>query len=343
MMDQLALFYPEGHAAHAEAGHPERPERVEAVRQALESPGWWQAAAMLGALAIPEQVLQVAHTPAYLNLLELSCRRGGHLDADTYTTPASWHLAHQAAGGAAAVAQAVWGGQARRGFALTRPPGHHAMRGQGMGFCLINNVAVAAEFLRQQPGGPARLAIVDLDLHHGNGTQDIFWQRSDILYISTHQSPLYPGSGGLEERGAGEGDGFTANFPLPPGSGDRAFRAVMDELILPLLDRFAPEILLVSYGFDTHWGDPLGHLLLSAAEYGRLIASLAAWADAHCQGRVALFLEGGYNLQAAAACSQAVTAALLGQPWQDSLGPCPYPETQAWQRMLLQAKTVWGV
>jgi acetoin utilization deacetylase AcuC-like enzyme len=201
---------------------------VEAVRQALEAVGWWQAAAMLPAMAIPEQVLQAVHTPAYLDLLEMSCRRAGHLDADTYTTQASWDLAHQAAGGAAAVAQAVWGGLARRGFALTRPPGHHAMRGQGMGFCLLNNVAIAAEYLRnlkplpEQSGVPARLAIVDLDLHHGNGTQDIFWSREDVLYISIHQSPLYPGSGGLDERGAGLGE-VHCQFPFAARLGGWGF------------------------------------------------------------------------------------------------------------------------
>jgi len=209
-----------------------------------------------------------------------------------------------------------------------------------MGFCLLNNVAIAAEHLLQVEGA-IKLAIVDLDLHHGNGTQDIFWTREDVLYISTHQYPHYPGTGNLNEVGAGRGQGKTANFPMPPMSGDQAFLAVMDEAILPLLDRFGPDMILVSYGFDTHWRDPLGHLLLSAAGYGELVASLTRWADHNCGGRIALFLEGGYDLEAGRACAQGVVAALLGQEFEDPLGPAPNPETNAWKRMLQQARQIW--
>jgi acetoin utilization deacetylase AcuC-like enzyme len=289
---------------------------------------------------LPDRVLRVVHSPAYLNLLELSCRRGGHLDADTYVTPASWNLAHQAAGGATAVASAVWEGQAKRGFALSRPPGHHACHGQGMGFCLLNNIALAADHLIQEKGAH-RLAIVDLDLHHGNGTQDIFWKRRDIFYISVHQSPLFPGTGSINETGIGEGEGYNANFPLPPGSGDQAFTTVMDKLIIPLLDRYQPEMLMISYGFDPHWSDPLGHLLLSANGIGQSIYKLADYADIHCQGRIAVVLEGGYNLEAAAACTLSVTAALLGQPFEDPIGLSPDCETQVWKSMIERACFIW--
>ena len=211
-----------------------------------------------------------------------------------------------------------------------------------MGFCLLNNIALAAEYLQQEQGA-IKLAIVDLDLHHGNGTQDIFYRRGDVLYISTHQYPHYPGTGALRETGLGSGEGATANFPFPPMSGDIAFQTVMEEAILPILDRFAPEMILVSYGFDTHWRDPLGNLMLSASGYASLIDSLADWADRNCQGRLALFLEGGYDLEAAAACAQGVTAALLDLEWEDSLGVSPYPESNAWQAMLEQAKQIWGL
>jgi acetoin utilization deacetylase AcuC-like enzyme len=210
-----------------------------------------------------------------------------------------------------------------------------------MGFCLLNNIALAAEYLIQVKGAQ-RLAIVDLDLHHGNGTQDIFWRRSDVFFISVHQSPLYPGTGRLDEIGEGPGEGYTANFPLPPGSGDQAFRAFMQSLILPLLDRHEPEMLLVSFGFDPHWRDPLGHLLLSAEVYRELIGSLASWADRRCSGKIALFLEGGYDLEAGAACGQAGAAALLGLPWQDPLGPSPRMEVKSWQAVLQAARTHWG-
>ncbi len=339
-MPDLVYFYPEGHLAHHSPGHPERSERVETIREALRSAGWWDAFPKLDPLVIPAPVLQHVHSPSYLSLLEMACRRGSFLDADTYTTPASWRLALNAAGGAAAVASAVWRRDARCGFALCRPPGHHAMHGQGMGFCLLNNIAIAAEHLVQNEGAQ-RLAIVDLDLHHGNGTQDIFWRRRDVFYISTHQSPLYPGSGSLGEVGDGEGAGYTVNFPLPPGSGDEAFRTVMGEWIVPLLEDYRPEMILVSYGFDPHWRDPLGSLRLSAGVYGELIASLVKLADSHCDGRIALVLEGGYDLDAAAACSQAVVAALLGQPWDDPLGPSPIAERSEWRKVLEAAKRLW--
>lgn len=341
-MDDLVYFYPEGHAVHYEANHPERPERVEVIRLALQQRGWWENYPKLSPLPLPDNILLNVHSKEYLNLLEISCQRGGHLDADTYLTPASWRLALSAAGGAASVAQAVWQGQARYGFALTRPPGHHAMRGQGMGFCLLNNIALAAEYLVQIEKAK-RLAIVDLDLHHGNGTQDIFWRREDVFYISTHQSPLYPGSGSLDETGAGAGEGKSANFPLPPGSGDIAFMTIMDELILPLLTDYHPEMILVSYGFDAHWSDPLGHLLLTADGYQSLIRRLVTFAGEHCAGKLALFLEGGYNLDAGAACSRSIVAALLDQDESDSLGPSPYLEGSIWRGVLNRAHQIWGI
>ena len=341
-MDDLVYFYPEGHAVHYEAGHPERPERVEVIRIALQQLGWWDEYPHVSPLTLPDRVLHTVHSPAYLNLLEISCRRGGHLDADTYLTPASWRLALAAAGGAAAVAQAVWRGEARHGFALTRPPGHHALRGQGMGFCLLNNVALAAELLIQTENAK-RLAVVDLDLHHGNGTQDIFWRRGDVFYISTHQSPLYPGSGALEEMGEGDGKGCTANFPLPPGAGDSAFVTLMDELILPLLERYDPEMILVSYGFDAHWSDPLGHLLLSVDGYRNMISRLVDFADEHCEGRLGIFLEGGYNLDAAAACSSSIVAALLGRSFADPMGMSPYQEGRLWRGVVDRSHQLWGI
>jgi acetoin utilization deacetylase AcuC-like enzyme len=339
---ELVLFYPQGHEAHYERGHPERPDRVEAIRLALQAAGWWDPFPRLNPLPLSKDVLQGVHSRDYLNRLKAACRRGEHLNLDSYTTPASWDLALEAAGGAAATAAAVWQGATRSGFALTRPPGHHATPEQGMGFCLLNNIALAAEYLFREEGAQ-RLAIVDLDLHHGNGTQDIFWRREDVFYISTHQSPLYPGTGSLQETGAGPGEGTTANFPLPPASGDKAYAAVMEKLILPLLDRHGPQMILVSVGFDTHWLDPLGSLQLSAEGYGGLIASLAGWASQHCNGRIALFLEGGYDLEASAACALASVAALLDQPWQDPLGPAPRPEGTTWQSVVRQALQIWGL
>jgi len=339
-MKDILFYYPKGHSAHSEIGHPERPERVEVIKQALEAVDLWHDDRLLYPIDIPTEVLYCVHTAEYLKWLKTTCQNAQHIDMDTYTTPATWDLAHQTAGGAAGIAKAVWNGDSQRGFALTRPPGHHATPKQGMGFCIINNIAVAAEYLLQYEDAK-RLAIIDFDLHHGNGTQEIFWKRGDVFYMSTHQSPLYPGTGSVTEIGSGDGEGKNANFPLPPGSGDEAFRSFLNELILPLLYEYKPEMILVSYGFDPHWRDPLGHLQLSAQGYGDLIAGLTKWADTHCEGKIAIFLEGGYDLEAAAACSLSVVYNLLGQKWVDSIGLSPHPEGQSWQGVLKKAKEIW--
>jgi acetoin utilization deacetylase AcuC-like enzyme len=341
-MHNIAIYYPKGHAAHYEPGHPERPERIEVIRKALQKEDWWVDALQINPVVLTQEVMQAIHDPAYLTYLQTACDRGQHLDMDTYTTPASWELALNTAGGAAAVAGAVWRREARRGFAITRPPGHHATHNRGMGFCLLNNIALAAEYLFQQESAQ-RLAIVDLDLHHGNGTQEIFWRRVELLYISTHQYPHYPGTGALEETGAGIGNMTVANIPLPPYSGDRAFRSAMEEVILPVLSLYQPEMVLVSYGFDTHWRDPLGQLLLSAQVYGEIISRLSEWGDQNCSGRIALFLEGGYDLEAGVACTSAVINALIGSTWADKLGPSPTTEIDDWKPIIENIRRIWSL
>ncbi|MCS6907590.1 MAG: histone deacetylase [Anaerolineales bacterium] len=339
-MEEIVYYYPQGHEKHFQSGHPERPERVETIVKALREKGLWDGYPKVEPRPLSPEEISGVHSISYLKELEGACRYGESLDMDTYTTPYSWELATRTAGGAVSVAEAVWKREAKRGFALTRPPGHHATSKRGMGFCLLNNVAAAAQWLVQHLG-VQRIAILDFDLHHGNGTQEIFWTRSDVFFLSTHQSPLYPGSGYLDEIGYGEGRGYTANFPLPPGSGDQAFSSLLQEVIIPLLDRYQPQMLLLSYGFDPHWRDPLGHLQLSAKQYGEMIRLLSRWCDAHCEGRIALFLEGGYDLEAAKACTLAVVNALLGQPFEDPLGPSPREEGRSWVRVLEQAKQLW--
>lgn len=347
MSRKLFYFYPTGHQAHNLPGHQECPERLEAVVDGLRELGWWDESPRLMADPVPLEVLHSVHRPEYLEKLQHACQQREYLDLTTYTTPDSWRLAQQAAGGAIALARAVWLGNApamnelTSGLALTRPPGHHAGITSGMGFCLLNNIALAAEYLRQKQA-VNRITIVDLDLHHGNGTQEIFWRRPDVAYISTHQAPLFPGTGLLEEVGAGAGQGCTANFPLPPGTGDQGYLAFMQGLILPLLDRFQPEIILVSAGFDPHWRDPFGHLQLSAAGYGKLVTCLVKWADKYCHGRIAFFMEGGYDLSANAACAQALVAALKQAAWIDPLGPTPLFEGSSWKIVLQRALKIWN-
>jgi acetoin utilization deacetylase AcuC-like enzyme len=339
-MHPITYFYPEDHEAHSSPGHPERPKRLEAVKQALVENDLWALGPKLEPLDLQEDVFHAIHTSEHLERLKSLSLAGQDYDFETYLTEQSWSLALNAAGGAAALAQAVWCHEAATGFALSRPPGHHATPGQAMGFCLLNNIALAAENLIQNEGA-RRIAIIDIDVHHGNGTQDIFWKRDDVLFISTHQSPLYPGTGHLNERGAGDGLGYTCNIPLPPNTGDSAFHAAYDEIILPLLDDYQPEILLISFGFDAHWKDPLAQLQLSADGYAQQINKLLAWAQANSSGRIALFLEGGYDLEAGSACGLAVTQALLGQNWLDLIGPSPSIESDHWNSILDQAKSIW--
>jgi acetoin utilization deacetylase AcuC-like enzyme len=341
-MNPITYFYPADHEAHFNPGHPERPERVERIKTSVEKKGLWALGPKLPPIEMSEGVLQAIHTQAHLDRLKSLSESGQDYDMETYLTKSSWQLALNAAGGAAAVASAVWQREAERGFALTRPPGHHATPDSAMGFCLLNNIALAAEHLFQNEG-EKRIAIIDMDVHHGNGTQDIFWQRDDVLFISTHQSPLYPGTGHLHEGGEGRGQGLTCNLPLPPYSGDEAFHFAYNEIVIPLLDRFQPEMLLISFGYDAHWKDPLANLQLSANGYAQQISNLTAWADQNCNGRIALFLEGGYDLDAGSACAVAAIQALLGQTWQDSLGNSPDKESDQWRPILDRAKQIWGL
>lgn len=346
-MQEFVYFYPNGHEQHKQIGHPERPERVEAFCQGLREIDAWDMYPKLRPYPVSLELLERVHSSSYLQRLQKTCQMGQNLNMDTYTQPASWELALKAAGGGMAVADAIWTGHSQSGLAITRPPGHHATREGGMGFCLLNNAAIAAEYLlaENRIDGPKvrKLAIVDLDLHHGNGIQDIFWQRGDVFYISTHQSPLYPGSGSLNEIGVGDGEGTNMNIPFPPGTGDTGFLTVMDELILPALDSYRPEILFVCLGFDPHWKDPLGHLLCSGQGFHTLVSRLHDWAQANCHGKIALFLEGGYDLDAAKACSQAFITVFVERPWRDFLGPSPRPQGQSWRSVLAQAKQIWKI
>jgi len=342
-MTDILLYYPWNHEEHFEIGHPERPERVEAIRDGLIQLGWWNEFKEVEPIPIPEDVLFSIHSREYLETLKSTCSVGRRLDPDTYTTHSSWQLALNASGGAVSIADKIWNSNPKKslfGLALTRPPGHHATRNRGMGFCLLNNVALTAEYLIKSHKVD-KIMIVDFDLHHGNGTQDIFWEREDVFYISTHQYPFYPGTGRIEQIGKGRGEGYTANFPLPPGTGDTGFLSITEEFILPIIDQYRPGIVLISYGFDPHWRDPLGHLQLSATGYSLLIQKIKDWVDIHCAGRMALFLEGGYDLQAASACTNAIISSITGKIWEDPIGPSPNPEGKSWIAVASKAREIW--
>ncbi|MCJ7717089.1 MAG: histone deacetylase [Anaerolineales bacterium] len=315
---------------------------MEVIRSGLKEINLWDRFPQLSPVDLSDQLLSSIHDQEYLDILKQTSSLEKMLDPDTYTTRESWQLALNAAGGAAAIAESVWDRKSNCGFALTRPPGHHATASRGMGFCLLNNVAIAAEYILKEKGA-SRISILDLDLHHGNGTQDIFWNRPDVSYISLHQSPFYPGTGSLSEVGGGEGEGYTLNLPVPIRTGDRGFRSLVKEVVFPFLNEKKPEMLLISFGFDTHWRDPLGSLLLSASGIRQIFDDLRDWADNNCNGRLAVFLEGGYDLEAGRACGQAVVSSLVDQDWQDPLGSANLEEGEGWMQILSEAKTIWDL
>lgn len=241
------------------------------------------------------ELLQRVHRREYVGRVKQRATEGGGLlDPDTVVSADSYEIALLSAGGAVAAASAVMGGQHRAAFALIRPPGHHAGPERGMGFCLFNNIAIAAASAREQ-FGLSRIGILDWDVHHGNGTQEIFYRDHTVLYISTHQEFWYPGTGAVEETGEGEGEGFTINIPLPAGTGNEGYRHVFEEIVVPVLNGFAPQLLLISAGYDPHFADPLGGMVLSAAGF-RTLAHLLIAAAERREARVAAVLEGGYSL-----------------------------------------------
>ena len=335
-MDSMALYYPDGHQKHYLYAHPESPERVEVIKNGLMEIGLWDLCSQISPHELARTHLEAVHDPEYLDILERASRQAKMLDPDTFTTLESWQLALNAVGGGIAIADLVWERKAGSGFALTRPPGHHATRNRGMGFCLINNVAVAAAYLLQEKRAN-KIAILDLDLHHGNGTQDIFWEDPAVCYVSIHQAPFYPGTGALYETGSGAGEGTTLNLPIPRFSGDTAYTTLTREIILPYLKEQKVDMLLISYGFDTHWKDPLGSMQVSAGCIFEMMCDLKNWAKEYCSGRLAVFLEGGYDLEAGLLCGQAVGAALCDKTWEDSLGPSPVAEKDDWRETLSEA------
>jgi acetoin utilization deacetylase AcuC-like enzyme len=296
--------------------HPERPERLAAAERALDDArAEGIAFAALPARDATDDELARAHEPSYVESLAALSGRYAALDADTFVAPSSVAAARRAAGGCVALVEAMLEGVARRGVALVRPPGHHATRAQGMGFCLVNNAAIAAYAALAR--GVSRVAILDWDVHHGNGTQDVFWEDPRVLYASLHQFPFYPGTGDATEVGAGEGRGATLNVPLSAGADDAVYAAAFDRVVLPVLDEFRPELVLVSAGFDAHERDPLAGMRLRKTAYARMTRSLAALADRHAGGRIALLLEGGYDLTALEASLGASVRALAGAAASD--------------------------
>jgi acetoin utilization deacetylase AcuC-like enzyme len=300
---------------HAPLGHhPERPARLSAARSAVAA-----AAArfqLVAPRAATDEELSRVHSARFVEALSKLRGEAGYLDPDTYVSADSVEVARLAAGSLVAMVDAMLAGPVRRGVALLRPPGHHARPARAMGFCLLNNVAVAAAHARAR--GVQRVAIVDWDVHHGNGTQEMFWSDPGVLYVSTHQFPFYPGTGDVDETGEGAGAGYTVNVPLAAGGGDAVYASAFERIVLPILESYAPELVLVSAGFDASARDPLAQMQLSPEAFAWMAREVARVADASApkeqgQGRMALVLEGGYDLVALeAGMKGAVEGMVLG-------------------------------
>lgn len=310
--------------------HPESPRRLEVVQALLERPRYAGALVRLPARAALLKDLLRVHTRAHVDRLAATAgtRVPVFPDPDTYVCADSWDAARYAAGTTVAATKAVLEGEIDAAFVFPRPPGHHAEADRTSGFCLLNNVAIAAAHAIQAKG-LERVLVLDWDLHHGNGTQRSFYDRRDVLYMSLHQHPCFPGTGTFAETGRGDGKGYTVNVPLAAGRGDRDYLAVFDEVFLPIARAYGPELVLVSAGFDPYYLDPLGGMKVTAEGFGRMAQALLALADECCDGKVVFVLEGGYHLEGLVDSVRVVLDALLeGGPAGDRSGP-PSPEGSA--------------
>lgn len=325
---------------HNLQAHPENAHRLVAILHYLNDHNIMpQLTRVRGRLAASNE-LAYGHHPNYIQMVEENSRRGGGmLDADTYSNKHSFEAASTAVGGLIDLTAAVVKGELQNGFALVRPPGHHAVPSRAMGFCLFGTVAIAARAAVRDMG-LKRVAIVDFDVHHGNGTQDILIEDADILFASSHQYPFYPGTGAVNEIGTGSARGTTVNVPMTMGTGDEGVKTLYNEVVFPAIRRFKPELILISAGFDAHWEDPLANIALTLTGYHWLCQSLVDLADELCRGRIVFTLEGGYNLQVLAPGVGNTFRILLGQSEPDDpIGPSPWAEQDV-SKLLIQLKKV---
>src|SRR5262244_3827345 len=307
-MSTLLLSHPACLNHLTPAGHPERPDRLRAIEQALEDEKF-QSLARVEAPLGPLDVIALCHPMDYIEAIRDASPSEGlvRLDADTAMSPGSYEAALRAVGGAKLAVDEVMAGKAANAFVATRPPGHHTETARPMGFCLFNNAAIAARYA-QKAHGVERAAIVDFDVHHGNGSQDIFWSDKSVLYCSTHEMPLYPGTGAIGERGEFN---TIVNAPLSAGDGGSAFRTAMETVILPRLRDFRPDLIGISAGFDAHQRDPLANLNLLEADFQWATLKLMEVANETARGRVVSLLEGGYDLEGLAKSVAAHVGALM--------------------------------
>jgi acetoin utilization deacetylase AcuC-like enzyme len=344
-MPGVGYVYDPLYLEHEYPGHPERPDRLRAIMQHLEESGTLAAMTPIEPRDATADDLTLVHDAALVERIAglTPGARPVWLDADTYVSARSYDAALRAVGGVLSAVDSVMDKTLDSAFCLVRPPGHHATPSQAMGFCLFNNVAVAAAHLLERRG-LERVAIIDFDVHHGNGTQDIFYRDGRVLYFSTHQYPHYPGTGHWTEIGEDAGRGAIINVPLPPGAGDREARMTYEQVCVPAVRRFRPQFLLVSAGFDAHFADPLANLLYSCRGYYEIATMLKQLADELCEGRIVYALEGGYDLQAISWSAQACIDSLIGRELaEDPLGPGPAVRGPEIDDLVAEARRLHGI
>ncbi len=308
----VGIVYDPIYLQHDTGSHPENKQRLVAIMDLLEKSGLSeQLTSIPPRMATAEELLTI-HSQEHINRVESYSETGGWLDGDTMASSGSYEAALYAAGGLIKAVEAVLHGEINSAFALVRPPGHHATHHRGTGFCLFNNIAIAAKYAQQQ--GIERILIADFDIHHGNGTQESFYNDPSLLYFSTHQYPFYPGTGAVDETGGGDGKGTTVNVPLPAGCGDEVYQQIYQEILPEAARRFRPQIILVSAGYDPYWGDPIGMMDLSVTGFATITRAIKEIADELCEGKLVFTLEGGYNLQALSYGVKAAFDTLLGNP-----------------------------
>ncbi len=309
---KAGLVYDPIYLEHDTGDHVENSRRLVDAMSYLKEAGIKEKLTCLPPRPASLEEMEMIHAPEYISYVKSKAEKGGGwLDPDTVMSPKSYEAALYAAGGLMVAVEAVMKGEVDNAFALVRPPGHHAIHDRAMGFCIFNNMAIAAKFALSK-FSLKRVLIADFDVHHGNGTQDAFYADPKVLYFSTHQYPFYPGTGWMDETGTGEGEGTTINFPLAAGWGDEEYLRAFNEVLVPVARRFQPQLILVSAGFDAHWADQLAMMQVSVTGFAQMVMILKELAAELCQGRLVFTLEGGYNLRVVASSIKAVFDVLLG-------------------------------